>query len=285
MNYKFDSKTDKRLEFGIVINKPLEIVGENSVIDGSNAARLFRVESPDVSIKNLNLINSKIDDKGAAIYWHGTNGKLENCLLEGNLGRIGGAVFVGSTKLTIDSCKFIKNYATYRGGAVYVGNKNTKIVNNLFKDNQAVSGYNKAIYWGDRKWISLYKNNTFINNTQFDKGGNSEDYNEYIQPAPQYNGIEYTTYRVIDKITVHNKQISIKDNKLTLGVLNQIFDKDFRNGHLRVYIDGLLVFNATTTDDLLQIIFDLLNLLPGNHRIKMVFTGNDGKTNTYTVRI
>ena len=82
-----------------------------------------------------------------------------------------------------------------------------------------------------------------------------------------------------------NRQIQIIDNKLTLDVLNQIFNKDFRNGHLLVYIDGKLVFNATTTDNLLQIIFDLLNLLSGNHEIKVVFTDNGGNTNTYTENI
>ncbi len=164
--------------------------------------------------------------------------------------------------------------------------KNTKIINNLFKDNQAVSGYNKAIYWGDRKWVNLYKNNKFINNTQFFKGGNDEDDNKYSQPIQQYNSRESPTYRNIGEIAAeNNQQISIQDNQLTLDVLNQIFNKDFRNGHLLVYIDGVLVFNATTTDNLLQFIFDLLSLLSGNHEIKVVFTNNTGNTSTYTENI
>ena len=89
----------------------------------------------------------------------------------------------------------------------------------------------------------------------------------------------------IDQITVGNRQISIIDNMITLGVLNQIFNKDFRNGHLLVYIAGILVFNATTTDDLTQIIIDLLSLLIGEHEIKVVFTDGNGNTNTYTENI
>ena len=92
-------------------------------------------------------------------------------------------------------------------------------------------------------------------------------------------------YRSIDKITVGNHQISISNNKLTLGVLNQIFNKDFRNGHLLVYIDGILVFNATTTDDLTQVIIDLLSLLLGKHEIKVVFTDGNGNTNNHTENI
>jgi hypothetical protein len=36
---------------------------------------------------------------------------------------------------------------------------------------------------------------------------------------------------------------------------------------------------------LLLIIFDLLDLLSGNHEIKVVFTDNGGNTNTYTENI
>ena len=293
MIYKFNPKTDRSLAQGISINKPLELSGYQSTIDGSNLARLFKVDCFDVTIKNLSLINGKLNGKGGAIYWNGANGKLENCVLEGNLGRFGGAVFVGKPKLKIDSCKFIRNYATYRGGAVYVANKNTNIINNLFQDNQADNGYNKAIYWGDRKYISLYKNNTFINNTGFDKGGDAMDdiNNEYVAPTQYDSSSDYVAptrydsssgYRSVSQITANNNQVSAKDTKFTLSMLNQLFSKDFRNGHLLVYIDGKLVFNATTTDNLLQIIFDLLSLLSGNHEIKVVFTDSDGNTNTYT---
>ncbi|WP_296891043.1 hypothetical protein [uncultured Methanobrevibacter sp.] len=84
---------------------------------------------------------------------------------------------------------------------------------------------------------------------------------------------------------MNNYHVSSEDNKLTLGMLNQRFNKDFRNGHLLVYIDGKLVFNGTTTDNLLQIIFDLLGLLAGNHEITVEFSDNDGNTNTYTENI
>ena len=70
-------------------------------------------------------------------------------------------------------------------------------------------------------------------------------------------------------------------------MLNQIFNNDFRNGHLLVYIDDNTVFNANTTDNLLQIIFDLSSLLAGNHDITVGFTANDGKytLQTHTLKI
>lgn len=284
-NYKFNPETDGNLAYGIVINKPLTIDGDGYTIDGSNAARLFNIKSSDVNIENLNLINGK-NDKGGAIYWNGANGNLKDCYLEGNIAKAGGGVYVAAKKLTIDACYFYRNYASYRGAGVYVANNETNIINNRFEENQGGGGGNVAVFWVYRNFLNLYKNNTFINNSQIDKGGNAEDNHNHNYYLPtHYNGGYAETYRSIDKITVNNHEIPIQNNKLTLDVLNQIFNKDFRNGHLLVYIDGILVFNATTTNDLLQIIFDLLDLLAGNHEIKVVFTDNNGNTNTYIENI
>ena len=52
-----------------------------------------------------------------------------------------------------------------------------------------------------------------------------------------------------------------------------------------VYIDGKLVFNGTTTDDLSLIIYNLMNLISGNHEIKVIFTDNNGNIDNYTENI
>ena len=70
-------------------------------------------------------------------------------------------------------------------------------------------------------------------------------------------------------------------NSLTLEALNSIFDLNFTNGHLLVYIDGVLVFNDTVGDDLTTIIMELLDKYLGEHEIKVVFTDNKNNTNTY----
>ena len=119
----------------------------------------------------------------------------------------------------------------------------------------------------------------------FDYTGSDEEDDTDSPSDSGDSGYSGTEYQSIDKITVGNRQISIIDNMITLGVLNQIFNKDFRNGHLLVYIDGILVFNATTNDDLTQIIIDLLSLLLGKHEIKVVFTDGNGNKNTYTENI
>lgn len=109
------------------------------------------------------------------------------------------------------------------------------------------------------------------------------------QPRNTYGQIPNTqtgnTYEQISKIKVQDREIPIYNNLLLLETLNAIFNIDFTNGHLLVYIDGELVFNATTTDDLTQIIYNLLSLLRGEHEIKVEFTDKEGKTNTYTENI
>ena len=116
--------------------------------------------------------------------------------------------------------------------------------------------------------------NTAVENTNAEDDINNNH-------SPQYDSSTYYT----SEVTANNYPVSSEDNKLTLGRLNQIFNKDFRNGHLLVYIDGKLVFNDTTSDNLLQIISNLLGLLAGNHEITVEFTDNDRNTNTYTENI
>ena len=75
------------------------------------------------------------------------------------------------------------------------------------------------------------------------------------------------------------------DNVLTLGELNEIYNQTFINGHLLVYIDGELVFNGTTNEDLTTVIMNIIEKFLGKHEIKVEFTDADGKTNTYNKNI
>jgi uncharacterized protein YjbI with pentapeptide repeats len=81
-----------------------------------------------------------------------------------------------------------------------------------------------------------------------------------------------------------NKVVS-QGNALTLEGLNKIFDTQFTNGQLLVYIDGELVFNSTTTDDLSKIIFEIIEKYLGEHNIKVEFTDANNNTNSYDQKI
>ena len=86
----------------------------------------------------------------------------------------------------------------------------------------------------------------------------------------------HNTYKILV-----NNNVAYSGNTLTLEALNNIFGSNFANGHLVVYIDGKVVFNATVTDNLSQIIADILDNLVGQHELKIEFTSSKGITNTY----
>lgn len=212
---------------------------------------------------------------------------------------MGGAIYVVKRNVTISNNNFTKNYARNSGGAVYAAGYGTNLKNNLFQHNQAKKGLkDRAVYYNLKTSVKNYKNNTYINNTPFKYGGNEGKQNTNKTPKQNqqttatrntYGQIPNTqtgnTYEQISKIRVQDREIPIYNNLLLLETLNAIFNIDFTNGHLLVYIDGELVFNATTTDDLTQVIYNLLNLLRGEHEIKVEFTDKEGKTNTYTENI
>ncbi|MBQ6349328.1 MAG: hypothetical protein IJI42_00185 [Methanobrevibacter sp.] len=260
-NVKFIENTGRyggALSFAVLTNVNIngcEFIKNSATVDGGAAY----VDSINFNIKDTTFTQNSAKNKGGAVYESVRTTTIGNSkFLENTAGR-GGALYYSTGTVTCTGSEFIKNVATDDAGAVY-RNGPFNDYNNVFRDNSP---------------------------DDFDYTGSDE---EDDTDSPSYSGDSRysgssTGYRSIDKITVGDRQISISNNMLTLGVLNQIFNKDFRNGHLLVYIDGILVFNATTTDDLTQIIIDLLSLLLGKHEIKVVFTDGNGNTNNYTENI
>ena len=80
-------------------------------------------------------------------------------------------------------------------------------------------------------------------------------------------------------VSSNNEEIPIYNNQITLDTLNKLFNFDFTNGVLLVYLDGKLIFNGTTKNDLTQIIYDMLKLLSDQHELSVEFTDENGKTN------
>ncbi|SDA72210.1 hypothetical protein [Methanobrevibacter millerae] len=243
------------LSFAVLTNVNIngcEFIKNSATVDGGAAY----VNSINFNIKDTTFTQNTAKNKGGAVYESVRTTTIDNSKFLENTARLGGALYYSSGTVTCTGSEFLRNVATEDAGAVY---RNGPFYddNNVFSDNSP-------------------------NNFEYTGSAEGDD----ISPSSysRYSG-SGTGYRSIDKITMNNHQISISNNKLTLGVLNQIFNKDFRNGHILVYIDGILVFNATTTDDLTQIIIDLLSLLLGKHEIKVVFTDGNGNTNTYTENI
>lgn len=293
-DYVFDPKVDKELVHGIQISKSIEINGNGHTVNGKNKATIFDIYADDVTISKIKLINGYNEFFGGAISWIGKNGHVEKSIFMNNNARIGGAIFVRHGNIVIDKNRFENNNAVSRGGAIMVVGFHTSITNNVFKNNHAKNKddtSDRAVFYKSWSMIDKYDNNTFINNTKniVAKGGSSApSYQSYDSYSTNYDDEEQSqTFdnSEYSKIIVDNNEISINNNQITLDILNKIFNFDFTNCFILVYIDGKLVFNGTTTDDLSQLIFDLFKMLSGQHELKVESTGKDGKSNTYEENI
>ena len=84
----------------------------------------------------------------------------------------------------------------------------------------------------------------------------------------------YTVYRASDmKVICHSNVINLK-------ALIDLFKLNMTNGHLKVYIDGTLVFDGDVDDDLSRVIFEIIEKFLGKHEITVEFTDKSGKTQT-----
>ena len=126
-------------------------------------------------------------------------------------------------------------------------------------------------------------------------GGNETDANETVNPevsdvpevvtstsyAPVSQPAESTAQHFVQRLR-DNVVVSTGD-ALRLQGINNLFDSDFTNGHLLVYVDGKLVFNEITAGDVSTPIFWISGDYLGQHQITAEFTPNGtSNTNKYT---
>ena len=115
--------------------------------------------------------------------------------------------------------------------------------------------------------------------------GTTPDY-----PAPNYNPVKNTYYnnaapKTYTVTRLSDNQLICKSNFFILEYLNKLFNMTFINGHLKVFIDGKLVFEGNTTDDLTQVIFEIIEKYLGEHEITVEFTNSEGKSNKYSEKV
>ena len=154
-DYNFDKNTDKNYINGISITKDLTINGNNHVIDGSGQSRIFTITSGNVIINNLiikNANNSAIFIKNAAL-------TTNDVTFENNVGGDdGGAIHAEKVNYTSVNDKFINNFATKYGAAIFIKDNSTLIIDrDIFKSD-------KHLYWG---LIEIRKSKMTIANTNF----------------------------------------------------------------------------------------------------------------------
>lgn len=117
------------------------------------------------------------------------------------------------------------------------------------------------------------------NTAPADKSGIKPVKDRYSRNIQKNNLLKSSQNVHVIRLAADNS-IIYRGNYLTLEALNNIFGRNFTNGHLLVYVDGELVFNDTVTDDITTIIIELIEKYLGKHEIKVEFTDNN-KTSTY----
>ena len=278
-------KTDT--DGGSVININMtsgELNIENSIFNNNTAKNGGAIQV--TKLNTINIFNSVFNnntaqkDGGAIVIYSNQNANIFNSTFVENQARNGGATYIINKRTDIRNSNFVSNKALYGGAINYISQvtiSDSQFFNNFASENAG------AIYRTGKLDI---KNVTFFNNSpqDYEYTGGAEDitYDSDKNYTSHFTVSKKQIKNMDRRITHNNQQMHIKNNQLTLNKLNQIFHMDFRNGQLVVYIDGKIVFNATTTDDLTQVIYDLLKLLSGNHEIKVIFTDNNGNTNSYT---
>ena len=85
----------------------------------------------------------------------------------------------------------------------------------------------------------------------------------------------YTLYRASDM------KIICQSNVINVKALIDLFKFNLTNGHLKVYIDGILVFEGDIDDDLSKVIFEIIEKFLGKHEITAEFTNSNGKKLTF----
>lgn len=264
---------------------------ENSKFNNNNALYggvIFVNGLNSINVKDSSFINNSATNYGGVMgIYSSQKANLFNTTFVENHARVGGAAFIYTKQTDIKNSNFVSNKATYGGALNYISE--VTISDSQFLNNSATENAG-AIYRTGKLTIN---NVTFFNNSpqDYEYTGGAEDIDyiddNYNNHHKTYYSVSKKQFKVMDKVilTGNNEQTIIKNNQLTLNLLNQIFNMDFRNGHLLVYIDGKLVFNGTTADDLTQVLYDLLKTLTGNHEIKVEYTDKNGNMNNYTESI
>ena len=111
LNLDKDYKLTNASQKYIVIDKSITIDGQNHVIEAPEVSRVFWVKADNVTIKNINFINSNTTDlAGGVISWWGNNGTLTNCNFTDNAAVSGGgAVLWKGDNGNVTGCNFINN--------------------------------------------------------------------------------------------------------------------------------------------------------------------------------
>jgi predicted outer membrane repeat protein len=189
-DYIFNPLTDVDFVEGIVINKGIAIDGAGFTIDAKNQARILKVLSDNVTIKNIAFINAN-STEGGAIYWEtGSNALVSDCNFTNNSAYYGGAIYIEDANLTVNNSHFI-NSSSDSGCTIFNSINAKLILSNSIFESDCLKG--RTI---DNNYGILYLHNNTINTQSaeiFNYGG------EILSPCTAVIKTTVTTFVLGDK--------------------------------------------------------------------------------------
>ncbi|MEE1128713.1 MAG: hypothetical protein UHW99_01895, partial [Methanobrevibacter sp.] len=144
-NYTYNESLDSSLTNGIEISKSITIDGQGHTLDAKGLSRIFYFSDTNryynLILKNINFVNGK-STKGGSLYFLGKN-------------------------IDIINCTFENSTSTDHGGAVYLDDSGTNIINSTFIKNaiNVNTKYGGAVFIQENGGQNNFINSTFINNT------------------------------------------------------------------------------------------------------------------------
>ncbi|ADC46190.1 adhesin-like protein [Methanobrevibacter ruminantium M1] len=167
-DYTYNSTFDYNFTDGIVIDRPVTIIGNGHTINAAEMVRIFHIQADNVKIKNITFTNAISNGYGGAIYWQGANANLSSCLFENNSAVMAGAVaFYGSTGSIVSDCSFMNNSANNGGAIMWQVSDDSVVSDCSFMNNSAIQG--GAIYWSSNDGV--VSDCSFVNNSAVRNGG------------------------------------------------------------------------------------------------------------------
>ena len=165
-DYLFNPQNDENFSDGITIAiDNLVIDGQGHTIDANKKARIFNIQSNNVILKNIKIVNGNAASHGGAICWKGFNGTLSSCIFMDSSSPNSGGAILFEKDATIENSKFIGNSAFFGGGVNFDGEGH---VNNCTFENNYAKYLGGGIYNLGRIDIS---NSRFSDNEAGDGGG------------------------------------------------------------------------------------------------------------------
>lgn len=148
---------------------------QNCILSKKNS--YISIKSSNFSNENLQSIKEKIKEYGT-IYCENyiefivvsSNFSYNKNIIKGSAIHLTHTSIASNFSLTkIENCNFFYNYATESGGAIYIYNQNSSIINNSFISNFAKKG--AGLYLENLDTTVLVRSNNFLSNTAEMEGG------------------------------------------------------------------------------------------------------------------